>query len=74
MVSSSLKRNNVLSFVLYPYILDFDKFEHFIDSLQPTDIKFSSVHDGNCFFIRVLHRLYVVSKKIEENSRGESVE
>ena len=59
---------------MYPYILDFDKFEHFIDSLQSTDIKFSSVHDENCFFIRVLHWLYVAAKKIEEDSRGESIE
>ena len=45
------------------------------NEIVETQKQFSSVvHDGNCFFIRVLHWLYVVSKKIEEASIGENIE
>lgn len=33
------KANNVISFVIYPYILDFDEWNKVIDSMQKTDLK-----------------------------------
>lgn len=33
------KPNDAISFVLYPYILDFTQWESIIDALQPSDIK-----------------------------------
>lgn len=46
------KKNNVVSFVLFPYIMDFGEWNDYINSLQKTDLKHSrKVSDEFCEFL-----------------------
>lgn len=47
------KPNNVVSFVIYPYIANFDDWDRVIESMQPTDLKHCrTVSSSFCDFIK----------------------